>query len=279
VRRIGERVLRLFGSWILLLHGDPMVLDRWRWISRRLYGGSGKRLLDAGCGNGWLAANASRRGFQVLGLGWADSDLERARRRCQSFGLPAEFEVQDLRGLDARKGLYDQFDTVVCSETIEHILDDQHLMRSLARVLRPGGRLLLTTPNVNFTPIGGDVRVETVENGGHVRKGYGADDLKKLCDCADLDVVEMNGCSGHASQLLAMVLRSLAARMGYPAAWALTLPLRVVPLVLPFETLARPHYSICLYASKARSLSCDSEGPRARRRAVGHDGDRSARVT
>jgi 2-polyprenyl-3-methyl-5-hydroxy-6-metoxy-1,4-benzoquinol methylase len=228
-----------------------MVYDRWRWLRSRLPArGDGRALLDAGCGNGWLTINLASDGFECLGLGWNDDDLARARRRSQRFATSAAFDVQDLRRLDERTDLAEAFDVVTCTETIEHIIDDASVVRGLARALKPGGILLLTAPNVEFRPIGGDDVVEVEENGGHVRKGYGPDDLRALCAQACLEVEEIGGCSGVASQNVTRIQRVLTRRVGYPAAWVISAPLRIIPIATRKPSQRRPYYSICMAARK-----------------------------
>jgi 2-polyprenyl-3-methyl-5-hydroxy-6-metoxy-1,4-benzoquinol methylase len=64
-----------------------------------------------------------------------------------------EFPILDVRDLDRCENLKDKFEFVLCFENIEHILDDIKLMRDMALCLKPGGRLLLTTPNYYFRAI------------------------------------------------------------------------------------------------------------------------------
>ena len=54
------------------------------------------------------------------------------------------FEICDVRELDQHEFYRGQFHVVLCTENIEHIIDDFRLMRAMAACLRPGGRLLLT---------------------------------------------------------------------------------------------------------------------------------------
>jgi SAM-dependent methyltransferase len=209
-------------------------------------------VVDAGCGNGWLAINCARLGYQTLGLGWSDDDLARARDRAEKLDSSAQFEVQDLRDLAGRGDLVARFDVVTCTEVIEHIIDDSKLMMSLAELLRPGGLLLLTTPNAEYIPMdeGDSGPFELIEDGRHVRKGYSADGLRDLAKVANLHVEEISYCSGRASQHLTRLLRKVTRFVGYGPAWALTFPLRALPLVADRFIGNYPPYSICLVAKK-----------------------------
>ena len=245
-----EALVRLAGPRSLLLLGDTMVLDRWRWVEQRLPAPPAS-LVDVGCGNGWLAINCSLLGHDALGLGWDGSDLAKAKDRAARFGSAARFEVQDVRTLSARHDLKEKFDIVTCLETIEHILDDAGLMVSLAHILRPGGHLILTTPNEAYIPIdAGDVGpFSRVEDGGHVRKGYTADRLRFLTAQAGLEITEIGFCSSWYSQRVTGLLRCLHRYLGYGPAWVATLPLRVVPTSAGWHG-RYPSYSICMSAIK-----------------------------
>jgi SAM-dependent methyltransferase len=63
------------------------------------------------------------------------------------------------------------FDTVVSFQVIEHIEDDQQFLQEIKRVLRPGGKLIFTTPNRNLS---------LTRNPWHIRE-YEAQELQKLC--------------------------------------------------------------------------------------------------
>ena len=68
---------------------------------------------------------------------------------------------------------HEQFDVAICTENIEHILNDFKLVRDIADCLKPGGRLLLTTPNYNYRAITSNDNGPfcATETGGHVRRG------------------------------------------------------------------------------------------------------------
>jgi 2-polyprenyl-3-methyl-5-hydroxy-6-metoxy-1,4-benzoquinol methylase len=136
---------------------------------------------------------AARRGYRSLGLSWDKRNQSVAQQRAKICKADsASFEVQDVRRLDERLDLAEQFDVAICCECIEHILDDVKLMQDIARCLKPEGVLLLTTPNLSFKPMAYDnEKLSTGDNGGHVRRGYAPDDLTRLCQLSGFDVMKI----------------------------------------------------------------------------------------
>lgn len=247
-------LVALLGFPATLLHGTTPVLDRWLWLKRRLPRASEEQtLLDVGCGSGAFTIGAALRGYQALGLSWDQRNQNVARQRADLCGAPnASFEVLDVRRLDSRADFRNRFDVVVCCENIEHILDDAKLMRDMANSLKPKGRLLLTTPYLMHRPTFYDAQISTVEDGGHVRRGYSEAMLEDLCKSSGLRLESITFCTGFLSQMVSWIQRRLNSI--HPlVGWGAALPLRVLPPLLDdavTNLLGWPHLSICLEASK-----------------------------
>ncbi len=226
-------LVRLLGWPATVLHGDPTMLDRWRWLRRHVRGGP-LRTLDAGCGSGAFTLYSARRGNHAIGLSWDARCNRAARERASILGLEGvEFLECDLRELDRHAGALGRFDQILCMETIEHVRDDRKLVADLSALLLPGGRLMLTTPSGGHRPLVGDERLSEEEDGGHVRYGYTFRELEGLLGDAGLEVVAEEWFAGLVTQQLANLTRLLAALNGR-LAWALVLPLR------PLQALDRP---------------------------------------
>jgi len=251
-------LVRLIGFPATLIHGDPTVVTRWNWIKRRLpVTRNGEKLLDVGCGTGAFTIGAARRGYAALGLSWDTANQEEARKRAEICRAPtATFEVCDVRQLDGRPAYRGQFDVVLCAENIEHILDDRKLMRDMAACLKPGGRLLLTTPNYYYRAVaasdnGPFCRAET---GWHVRRGYTRSMLLELCRAAGLECEEISYCTGFLAQKATGLMNWLG-KLHPLVGWACVLPLRLlIPPLDPVVTrlLRWPEFSICLEAYQPR---------------------------
>src|SRR5437870_611752 len=108
-----------------------------------------KRILDAGCGNGrysrFLLRHADADAI-VTGSDLSARMLARARRRLHSDRV--HHAMADLTRLPFSDK---QFDAVVCGWVLEHLPDPRPGLRELARVLRPGGKLLLLSTEDTLT--------------------------------------------------------------------------------------------------------------------------------
>jgi SAM-dependent methyltransferase len=99
--------------------------------------------LDAGCGDGrYLAALADELPARRAGCDISERILETARETVRREGGAAELVRANLEALPFPD---EAFDLVLSVQVIEHVLDASRTIRELARVLRPGGRLILST--------------------------------------------------------------------------------------------------------------------------------------
>lgn len=119
--------------------------------------GIGSRLLEIGCGAGNLLLQAAAPGSYPLALDLSRQALTFVRSRLQeaAFGAeaPSGFACTQAVG-EALPFSTGSFDCVLLSEVIEHLPAPQISIGEAARVLRSGGRLLVTTPNYrSFWPV------------------------------------------------------------------------------------------------------------------------------
>jgi SAM-dependent methyltransferase len=157
---------------------------------------AGEAVLDAGCGEGYglaiLAAGDARR---VVGVDLEPRVIDHVRATYAVRTPAIEAHAAELMSLPLAD---DEIDTTVSLQVIEHLHDIPGYLRSLRRVTRPGGEVLIATPNrLTFTP-DSDVPV----NPFHTRE-FTADELAAELRAAGLEVVSILGV--HHGRILRLV--------------------------------------------------------------------------
>jgi len=193
------------------------------WANRPL------RVLDAGGGEGAFSYHAARR-FPAWTVVVADNEprtLERGRRIKAALKLDnLEVREADLLRLEDEEA----YDVAVCSDVLEHIHEDGRVVEGLARALKPGGVVILTSPSVpqpehlaivarhekkiGFTPA----------DYGHVRQGYSVEDFTRILGQAGLQVEDVRTIFGRFGLLMFDVFFVMGDSRPHPVGFALLFP-------------------------------------------------------
>ena len=102
----------------------------------------GKDILDVGCASGVLTKMIAQKGFKVHGIDVLETSIEIAREFNSTPN--ASFEVRDILKQPFPEN---SFDCITFLETIEHVENPSSYLREFHRILRPGGCVILSTPN------------------------------------------------------------------------------------------------------------------------------------
>jgi ubiquinone/menaquinone biosynthesis C-methylase UbiE len=106
----------------------------------------GSRCLDAGCGPGIATVALAQRGFVVDAIDFVEAQLDRTRQRAAEAHLGERIvtSVGDIHDLDLPDGV---FDLILVIGIMEWLKDPDKPLREISRVLRPGGRAILSVDN------------------------------------------------------------------------------------------------------------------------------------
>jgi 2-polyprenyl-6-hydroxyphenyl methylase/3-demethylubiquinone-9 3-methyltransferase len=105
----------------------------------------GLRLLDIGCGGGLLCEPMARLGFSVTGADASDRNIAVARAHAAGGGLAIDYRAATVESLLAAGEA--PFDVILNMEVVEHVTDPGVFLRDCARLLAPGGVMIVATLN------------------------------------------------------------------------------------------------------------------------------------
>jgi len=161
---------------VALFHRSVLKQRKLAELERALGAPGDRRCLDLGSDNGVVSLMLRRAGGR-----WASADLTG-----ESVAAIRELVGDDVHRVDlsgARLPFADaEFDAVVVVDMLEHVEDEAGFAAELARVTRPGGRLVVNTPHLKRTALRRlrHALGQTDEKHGHLRPGYTPDRLREL---------------------------------------------------------------------------------------------------
>jgi len=215
----------------------------------------GPEVLNAGAGAGSLSLKMIDAGLRVTSTDYSPELCEWTRRALRERGVEDANPVlaADLQKIDLPDA---SFDAAVCAEVLEHLDDDAAALGELARMLRPGGLLLVTVP-------AGPYRYDWTDRWAGHRRRYTVEGLRERMEAAGLTDVEIQGwgfpLTGfyHRQVYRRALKRRLAAGGGQAVGGAPPrLAARIVRAALEVDTLfigRRPGYHGLLATARRRA--------------------------
>jgi len=159
---------------------------------------SGLDALDVGCGGGILSDSMARKGAQTLGIDLATKALRVAELHALEAETPnIRYEEIAVEALAERAPA--SFDVVTCMEMIEHVPDPASVVQALARLVKPGGWVFMSTLNRNFKSfmlaiVGAEYLLKMLPKGTHEYARFVQPaELAQMCRHAGLDLQAVKG--------------------------------------------------------------------------------------
>ncbi len=115
------------------------IAEALRQIGMRPAHKANQRILEIGSGFGYLTYALNRAGYACYGIDISVEGVASARRDFGDF-----YEAKDLMEMTSDEG---RFDLIIATELIEHVVNPSAIIEKAKKLLKPGGRILLTTPN------------------------------------------------------------------------------------------------------------------------------------
>ncbi|KAJ2476275.1 Hexaprenyldihydroxybenzoate methyltransferase, mitochondrial [Coemansia sp. RSA 2131] len=174
------------------------ILDLQRSHNSRLSDLNKLRAVDVGCGGGLASESLARLGMHVVGVDAAEENISMAREHQQRDPMLVNLEYRHATA-EQLVEQREEFDVVVSLEVIEHVTSAFEFVRSLVRLARPGGLVVVSTMNRTVVSWLVDVVVPeyvmgSVPRGTHdVAKFVPPHELREMLDACGAETVDVQG--------------------------------------------------------------------------------------
>ena len=158
---------------------------------------SNKKVLDVGCGGGILSEALHDEGAVVTGIDAAGPGIKIAKLHAEKNSKSITYIESTAE--DLIQNSQDRYDVVACLEVLEHVPDPRLLVRTCIDLLRPGGKLFLSTINKNprswiTAIVGAEYIFNILPKGTHeFDKFIKPSDLASFIRCGDAQLIESKG--------------------------------------------------------------------------------------
>ncbi|MFQ0994177.1 bifunctional 2-polyprenyl-6-hydroxyphenol methylase/3-demethylubiquinol 3-O-methyltransferase UbiG [Gilliamella sp. BG2] len=123
---------------------NPLRVD---YIKQKCGSLTNKLVLDVGCGGGILSESLARLEANVTAIDLADESLTVAKIHAEQNGLTIDYQKQTVEKYAQQHPA--KYDVITCMELLEHVPDPFSVIQACAKLLKPGGKLFLSTINRN----------------------------------------------------------------------------------------------------------------------------------
>lgn len=173
-----------------------LIAGRFQRDARALKPFEGLTLLDIGCGGGLLSEPMARMGFDVLGADPLEKNVKTAAAHAMGSGLRLEYRMTTAEQLALEEA---QFDVVLNMEVVEHVNDLAGFLQSCARLVNPGGCMVVATLNrtlksLALAKIGAEYVLRWLPPGTHDWNRFVTpSELQRYLEAAALAVTRVQG--------------------------------------------------------------------------------------
>lgn len=158
---------------------------------------AGLKIIDVGCGGGLVSEAMANLGAEVTGIDAGLANIEIAKIHAKKSNLKINYQKSSVEELDYKHEK--SFDVVLALEIIEHVADVEDFIEECAKLVKPGGLLLIATINRTMkslvtAKVGAEYVLRWLPRGTHDwRKFLKPYEIVKYCEDEDLTFNEIRG--------------------------------------------------------------------------------------